>query len=62
MKHYLGDGVYVEFEDDRLILTCDNDDDYHAGNRIVLETDVYSNLVQFVEHLGQKETVDDHTK
>jgi hypothetical protein len=49
MKRYLGDGVYVDFDGFALTLTAENG--IKVTNIIVLEPDVYSALVQYVEHI-----------
>lgn len=51
MKTYLGDGVYVEFEDEMIKLTTENG--IETTNIIYLEPDVYSNLIKWVEGLKQ---------
>ena len=48
-KQYIGDGVYVEFDGYALVLTTENG--VETTNRIVLETEVYSSLVEYVEAL-----------
>ena len=48
-KTYLGDGVFVEFIADVLVLTTE--DGIRETNRIVLEPSVYSDLVRFVERI-----------
>jgi hypothetical protein len=48
-KMYLGDGVYVEFDGYSLVLTTENG--IETTNRIVLEPEVYSNLVEYVDRL-----------
>ncbi len=49
MKHYIGDGVYVDFDGYSLILTTENG--IHTINTIILEPDVYATLVQYVANL-----------
>lgn len=51
MKAYLGDGVYVEWDPGReaFILTTENG--VEITNTIVLELEVYRNLILFVEQL-----------
>lgn len=49
LKTYIGDGVYVAFDGFGLVLTTE--DGISATNRIVLEPEVYSELVKFVEML-----------
>ena len=46
MKSYLGDGVYVEWSMESLVLTTENG--IEVTNRIYLEPEVYQALVQFV--------------
>ena len=53
-KAYLGDSVYVEIENGMLKLTTDNGDG--PTNTIYLEIEVYSALVQYVEHLKSDRT------
>lgn len=45
-KQYLGDGVYVEYDGYGLVLTTENG--IEATNRIVLEPEVCSSLVRYV--------------
>ena len=46
-KTYLGDSVYVEVEDGRLVLTTENGSG--PSNTIYLELEVYDALVRYVE-------------
>jgi hypothetical protein len=48
-KRYLGDGAYVAFDGYSLILTAE--DGIRATNTIVLEPEVYRELVRFVADL-----------
>lgn len=48
-KVYLGDGVYVQYEDRALTLTSENG--LQVLNRIVLEDDVYVALLKYVGRL-----------
>jgi hypothetical protein len=50
LKTYLGDGVYVEIDNDAIILTTDNGwiDDPRTRNRIILESRVYNALIESV--------------
>lgn len=48
MKQYLGDGVYVQFDGFAIVLTTED------GNTVVLEPEVYSALVEFVERLEKR--------
>lgn len=48
-KQYLGDGVYVQFDGYELTLTTSNG--MQTTNTIVLQTEVYTALVKFVESL-----------
>lgn len=47
MKRYLGDGVYVEWSMESLVLTTE--DGIEVTNRIYLEPEVYQSLIQFVQ-------------
>ncbi|HZO51189.1 MAG TPA: hypothetical protein VFB63_00665 [Bryobacteraceae bacterium] len=49
-KRYIGDGVFVEF-DGGIVLTTE--DGIKATNRIVLEPEVYTMLVEFVADVEQ---------
>lgn len=49
MKRYIGDGCYVEYDGYGLVLTTE--DGIRATNRIVLEPDVYSALIAYVDDL-----------
>jgi hypothetical protein len=49
MKVYLGDGVYAEFDEGRLVLTTE--DGISVTNTIYLENEVYNALLAFVERL-----------
>jgi hypothetical protein len=46
VKVYLGDGVYVEFDGQDLVLTTENG--MTVTNRIVLEPEVYELLLIYV--------------
>jgi hypothetical protein len=48
-KQYIGDGVYVEFDGWAIVLTTENG--VETTNRVVLETEVYSSLVAYVDAL-----------
>lgn len=48
-KQYIGDGVYVDFDGWALVLTTENG--VETTNRIVLETEVYTGLVEYVDAL-----------
>jgi hypothetical protein len=47
MKRYLGDGVYVEWSMESLVLTTENG--IEVTNRIYLEPEVYKALLEFVK-------------
>jgi len=47
MKRYLGDGVYVDIQNDMLKLTTE--DGLHVLNTIYLEPQVYEALVRYAE-------------
>lgn len=51
-KQYLGDAVYVDFEDGMLVLTTE----YGLGptNKIYLEPEVYMALVDYVDSLKER--------
>jgi hypothetical protein len=49
-KIYLSDGVFVDWDGNNLVLTTE--DGIRTTNRIVLERDTYTALVQYVEHLN----------
>ena len=57
MKDYLGDSVYVEYDDNEameiLILTTNNGYPDDPRNRIVLDTHVYNALLRFVERVKE---------
>jgi hypothetical protein len=44
-KAYLGDGVYIEFDEVDLVLTTE--DGVRITNRIVLEPEVYRHLLEY---------------
>lgn len=48
-KQYLGDGVYVDFDGDSLVLTTENG--IETTNRIVLDGNVYTALQEYVDRL-----------
>jgi len=48
-KDYLGDSVYVSFDGFALVLTTENG--MYASNTIVLEPEVYSDLVRYVARI-----------
>lgn len=47
--NYLGDGVRISHDGWALVLTTD--DGVEVTNRVVLEPEVYANLIRYVEHL-----------
>jgi len=49
IKTYLGDGVYVEFDGNGLILTTENGVEIH--NTIYLESETFRALLAFYERL-----------
>lgn len=51
MKTYLGDSVYAEWNGYAIVLTTDNGYMDDPRNRIVLETDVYAALLEFVRRV-----------
>jgi len=51
MKEYLGDGVYVELENNMIKLTTENG--IEITNTIYLEPEVYTALVKWVEGLKE---------
>lgn len=48
-KRYIGDGVYVEFDGFSIVVTTENG--IKVTNRIVLELEVYTSLVDYVNEL-----------
>jgi len=54
-KMYLGDSVYAEYDGFAIILTTENGYDDDPRNRIVLEPEVYTALLEFVKRLKKKE-------
>ena len=48
-KEYLGDGVYVEYDDVGVVLTTENG--YNVTNRIVLDPCVWFRLMRYVQRL-----------
>ena len=46
-KHYIGDGVYVDFDGFAIVLTTE--DGVSVTNKIVLEPEVYNSLVNYVQ-------------
>lgn len=51
LREYLGDSVYVNFDGFAIELTTNNGYPDDPRNRIVLEPDVFSALVLYVERL-----------
>lgn len=49
IKQYIGDSVYAELKDGRLVLTTENG--YGPNNTIILESEVWVALKKFVEGL-----------
>lgn len=45
-KSYIGDGVYIEYDQGDIILTTENG--IAITNRIILENDVLNNLIEYV--------------
>lgn len=48
-NRYLGDSVYAEIRDGRIVLTTNNGYSDDPRNRIILEPEVYQALKDFVE-------------
>lgn len=48
---YLGDSVYAKFDGFGVVLTTDSHEDKDAGNRIVLEPEVVSELVAYIDRI-----------
>ncbi len=57
MKHYLGDGVYAEWDGQQIILTTSNG--LATLDTIYLEPSVYNNLVFFVEKMLSQKDVEE---
>jgi hypothetical protein len=51
-KKYIGDGVYCEFDGYAFVLTTENGID--VTNTIVLEPEVYLNLINFIQNNGNE--------
>jgi hypothetical protein len=51
-KEYLGDGAYVDFDGYAIVLTTENG--IETTNTIVLEPEVYSALVEYVDRLKEE--------
>lgn len=51
-KHYLGDGVYADWDGHAIILTTE--DGVSITNRIVLEDSVYQDLNEYMIRLNDK--------
>lgn len=49
MKHYIGDGVYVEYDSNTYSIILTTENGYEVTNKIVLEAEVLSNLEEFVK-------------
>lgn len=49
-KAYIGDGVYVRFDGQRVVLTTS--DGFVTTNRIVIEPEVYLALITYVKGLA----------
>lgn len=49
IKRYIGDGVYVDYEDYQVILTTNNG--IEETNRIVLEAEVLDNLNKYLQEM-----------
>lgn len=52
-KVYIGDGVYVRHDDFGIVLTTENG--VRVTNTIYLEPEVWKNLEDYVETIGNKE-------
>lgn len=50
-KRYLGDGVYVEWNDSFYVLTTENG--LYIENRILLEHEVVNALLEYVKHTNE---------
>ena len=53
-KHYLGDGVYIEFDGFTIILTTENG--IEVTNTIVLEPEVLNNFTEYITRFSLKES------
>lgn len=60
MKAYLGDAVYVDFVHCQLVLTVEYGDG--PVNTIILDGDVYNNLLRYVKDLKNQQEVKDNAK
>ena len=48
-KIYLGDSVYAELKDGNIVLTTENGIPTDPSNIIILESDVYQALIDYVK-------------
>ena len=53
-KTYLGDSVYAEFDGYSIILTTENGYPDDPRNRIMLEPQVYADLIRWVVHITER--------
>ena len=53
-KHYLGDGVFIELEDNMIKLTTENG--IEITNTIFMESKVYNNLTEWINRLQHIES------
>ena len=59
-KQYIGDAVYVDWDGYALVLTTE--DGIRVISRIVLEPEVYTALVQYVERLSDEYRQDNRSR
>lgn len=53
-KEYLGDGCYVEYQGDCVVLTTSDGIEDEDTNRIVLEHETYTAFVRYMARLKEK--------
>lgn len=53
-KVYLGDSVYIEFDGFSLTLTTENGFPTDPSNKIVLEPEVWENLLMYVNKIKER--------
>jgi hypothetical protein len=50
-KTYLGDSVYAVYDGNGIVLTTENEGSFNPSNTIYIDSEVWTNLLNFVNRL-----------